>query len=94
MANRSEAISGKGLHNLTYKFPTDIYNNSTFVVSAVMDEKDSLNRIAFTNDKNTCRFSIRREYAFNSLVAPFGDIHGSWTEGINEYLVDSNGEEV
>lgn len=94
MANRSEAISGKGIHKLTYRFPTNIYNDSDLSISAVVDEKDTLNRIAFTNEMSSCRFSIRNEYIFSSLIAPFGEVHGEWVGDTGEFLVDSNGRKV
>lgn len=93
MANRSEAIAGHGTHTLKYVFPTDLYSNTDFSVVAVMDEKDTLNRIAFTNETNSCQFAIRNKFVFGSLLQPIGEYHGHW-DGVEEFLVDKSGRRM
>lgn len=93
MANRAEAVSGKGRHTLRYVFPTDLYSNTDFSVSAVMDEENSLRRIAFTDDRNSCQFAIRNKLVFTSLLQPVGQHHGYW-ENVKEYLVDKSGRRM
>lgn len=93
LANRAEAISGKGKHKLRYVFPLELYNDSNFLVTAVLDEKKDLKRIAFTNDTNSCRFAVRNDVKFGSLLRPYGPAHGHW-EGLKDELYDSNRKKV
>ena len=93
MSNRTEAISGKGVHKLKYVFPTDLYSDTDFSVSAVMDEMDTYKRIAFTDTGNSCKFMVRNEFVFSSLLLPVGEHHGYW-EGAEEFLVDKSGRRM
>lgn len=80
LANGAKPIAGKGKHSLTYVFPLRYYNDADLQVVAVLDEAESKNRIAFTSNKNSCRFAIRNKVSDNGVLRKDNDIHGHWVD--------------
>ncbi len=84
LANGTKPIKGRGRHKLTYVFPIRYYNDTNILVIAVLDEADTKERIAYTNDANSCRFAIRNRTSDNGLLRRDNGIHGHWI-GYEEY---------
>jgi ABC-2 type transport system ATP-binding protein len=80
LANGAKPIAGKGRHKLTYTFPVKFYNDTDMMVVAVLDEAETRERIAFTNEANSCRFVIRNKESDNGLLRKDNDIHGGWVD--------------
>lgn len=80
LANGAKPISGKGRHKLTYVMPLEYYNDTEILVVAVLDEAKTKERIAFTNEINSCRFAIRNKETDNGLLRKDNDIHGHWVD--------------
>lgn len=87
--NGAKEIIGKGRHKLRYVFPLNIYNNCNLYINAVLDEKGTRKRIAFTNDKNSCRVAVRNKTGNQGLLNTVDKQHGYW-EDWEEFTYNKN----
>ena len=81
--NGSRTIAKKGMNTLDYDFPLSLYNNTDLLIVAVLDEKKTGERIAFTNDQKSLRVVVRNpgKYSGNGLLRHEGKYFGSWDNG-------------
>lgn len=73
--------SEAGRFTMRYNFPLKLYNNSSLRVTAVLDEKLSGDRIAYTNQKNSLVVILRNNEHDSdslSLLRHAGDDYGGW----------------
>lgn len=80
LQNGAAPISKRGRHTLTYILPMKYYNDTNILVNAVLDEVETKERIAFTNESNSRRFIIRNKVTDNGLLRKDNNIHGHWVD--------------
>lgn len=86
--NGAEPVSGKGKHRLEYVFPLTLFNNCNILVVANINEGKKPKQIAFTSEKNSCRFAVRNKSGNNGLLSITTKTHGHW-KNLSEFTYDT-----
>lgn len=79
--NWAKEISGKGKHTLTYIFPTDDLNSMELIITAVLDEAETGDRIAHTNDFNSARVILDAgKHSNEAVISKKSTKSGHWVD--------------